>query len=250
MATENPQDIISKLEGISIENNFSKMEIERLLEDTLGELLQEYKNETLIFPMDGGFFVYYEFIKYLKRNNLPFDYSKIQFAVKDTTPQGRKVYITSVEGEGNYIIVDDIYDSGESEGLISEALGSKNVQVRAISTKCSSQSQGKTFEKSKKFEDKWIMSSLGMNSGRFKDKLEDLERLSAIAVYIEDIDKVSAWVYEDLKNYSNLLFQNQFYQGPELFTVLLLLRDISGATGISKLNKILEIHLKLTDQES
>lgn len=250
--TENHEDIISGLEGISIANVLNRETIKELLKQSFSELISEYSGEIIIFPMDGGFFLYYEFIKYIQQNEVGFDFSKIQFAVKSENPEGKRKYITSINEkvpEERYIIVDDIYDSGESEELIREALGSRNVRVRAISTKSSRDSRDKTFSAAIVFEDKWIMSSLGMNSGMFDGEIELLERIASIAIYINDRNKVSTWGVQCIINYISLLADKSYYSTEEIICILTYLRQISESQGHEKLRVIGGIHLILTGVE-
>lgn len=252
MITENNENIISRLEGISIENVLNRETIKQLLKQSFSELISEYSGEIIIFPMDGGFFLYYEFIKYIQQNEIDFDISKIHFAVKSENPEGKRKYITSINEkvpQERYIIVDDIYDSGESEELIREALGSRNVRVRAISTKSSRNSTDKTFSQAIVFEDKWIMSSLGMNSGMFDGEIELRERVASIAIYIEDENKVKGWNNDQIESYIELLKSNSYYSSYEIFEMIRLLVRISKLRGFLKLSEMKDIHSSFTGVE-
>lgn len=249
---------------------FQRQSIDATLDtfiDALKEELAEEEKIYIIFAMDGSLMSEYEFIlKVMERMSedllnklVPVHSAKIR------KEDGKKAYELSKEIEPGYKVklVDDIYDHGESSGMIMDAgvIDPEMMEIVALTTKVGRgylQGNIPIYE----FVDKWVASGWGMNSGKFgsdevnsnvlknkllegeyaeslriiHDSIEIYERICANSYIIEDGQIVEGWRFnlENAKKYLQLLMENCFYKDKEQELIVEVMRRVQSAKGVEK----------------
>ncbi|MEO6729506.1 MAG: hypothetical protein ABIM99_06315 [Candidatus Dojkabacteria bacterium] len=230
--------------------------------------LEQIENKlTIILPLDGSFIPYHEFIKALKKHeDMPDILSKINFvfAAKEYDDEGHYKYVLSdeVTEEEDVLVLDDIYDSGDSSSEVNEITRSPVGKFQVVSL---TRKEGKGFSQGDiplhTYEDKWVASGFGMDCGKFSVRIvtkaiedgtlrpteglmffelhkqvEILERMCGVSFMINDGEAVERWRFDVPKvlRYIAVLKANCSYKGFEYDEVYTRLRAIQDRKGAQK----------------
>ncbi|MEP7103605.1 MAG: hypothetical protein ABI721_02780 [Candidatus Dojkabacteria bacterium] len=214
----------------------------------------------LVFPLEGGYLIYHELQKLLINT----DEINIIFASKFHTPSTKNTYVLSQSDlKGNTFVLDDIFDEGTSSQMIQRIAGipSDCFKVFVFSTKKATDFKQRNVPLYT-YEDAWVTSGFGMNSGKFgenevidafhsgriddKDKnvlivmhneIEILERLCGMSFLLRSFKEVDDWRFniESLRVYGQLLWQNTLYKDEEEFILMYTkLSELQGKVAVQK----------------
>ena len=279
---EQEQTIDQIPEGVVEDPHFNKEVMRQTMDATLDGFINkiytailEHGGVTIIPPFDGSFIAFYEFTKKLieKLPQEAMERINVVYAAKSYIPKGGYNYVLSgdISDEFPVFILDDIYDSGKSSIAIKTAAGREDIEVIALATK-----EGTGFQQGiipiYTFLHKWIMASLGMNSGLFGERalmyackvdnlinleiaealieihleIEVYERMCGKAYYVENDEVGLPWRFEKDKceEYLNLLKKNCFYEGIERDYVYSMMKGLQKVPGRIKFKFMEEANKK------
>jgi len=251
--------------GIEIEERINKERMKeiilqfcRITSEEINDDILKGKEVKLIFPLDGGFLIYWELKKFLREYYIDV-YNRVEFIFAAKTKlkdeNGKNFYDLSVKRiKGDNVVIyniDDIFDLSNSNDKIYLRIEeifkgvSFEFKTRVVSTK-----EGKNYYEVPlnpsqyfRFKDLWVTSGFGMNSDIVTGYLEVLERVSGISFYITDFDAVKAWTTEDKKNYQKLLEVNCYFIDPiERAEVIQHLQSLLNKDHKDKFEEIRYIH--------
>jgi len=273
---ENPLVFPGITMDAKVNGEFQRNSISQTLSTFINNLNEELKVEDqiyLIFPMDGSFIILFEFLKLARKVISPEDFAKIVpvYSAKDFGDDGKKKYVLStLVPQGKKVkIIDDILDSGESSDLIKEEgeISDENCEIIPLTIKRSSKyNPNNSLYNPYIFQDKWVASGWGMNSGKFGEAVikkgisdkkvkedVDIEALTALhndidlyericgnSYFIEDEEMVHSWRFSEkvCQMYLDMLQLNCMYEGYELEEIVGMLRTIQLLKPKDKFNAL------------
>lgn len=181
------------------------------------------KKLDVVFPMNGGLM-----FLYLIQKSLPSEYHNcVNFVSAYRSDPNDKTKYKFVHSKGSFfgtpIIIDDMWDSGEStehvskaiaeeigtetmgslsspseEDLYTESLGDVPIPVLVATTKEGKICSSATFEYGKRGEsDDWIASGFGLNCGKGPASTSRYERLAGISYAVTNLDSYIKTVSDD-----------------------------------------------------